>query len=70
MSLFPFNIFTGIPFCCEASLELIFWIFVRNFFLPSYLKENLLLVVSIRFLILTILGCLQNFSMHAKTGFS
>ena len=28
----------------------------------------MLLVVSIHFLILTILGCLENFSMHAKTG--
>ena len=70
MSLFPFNTFTGISLCCEASLELRFWISVRNFVLSSYLKENLLLAVSIRFLILTILGCLENFSMHAKTGFS
>ena len=45
MSLFPFNIFTGISFCCEAFLELRFSISVRNFFLSSYLKENLLLVV-------------------------
>ena len=70
MSLFSFNNFTGISFCCQAFLELRFWISVRNFFLSSYFKENLLLVVSIRFLILTILGCLENFSMHAKTGFS
>ena len=49
MSLFSFNIFTGISFCCEAFMELRFWISVRNFFLSSYLKENLLLVVSIRF---------------------
>ena len=70
MSLFTFNIFTGMSFCCEAFLELRFSISVRNFFQSSYLKENLLLVVSIRFLILTILGCLENFSMHAKTGFS
>ena len=68
MSLFPFNTFTGISLCCEASLELRFWISVRNFVLSSYLKENLLLAVSIRFL--TILGCLENFSMNAKTGFS
>ena len=33
----------------------------------SYLKENLSLVVSIRLLILMVLGCLENFSMHAKT---
>ena len=46
MSLFPFNIFTGISFCCEAFLELTFSNSVRNFFLSSYLKENLLLVVS------------------------
>ena len=68
MSLFSFNIFTGISFCCEDFLQYRFWISVRNFFLSSYLKENLLLVVSIRFLIQTILGCLENFSMHAKTG--
>ena len=49
MSLFPFNTFTGISLCCEASLELRFWISVRNFVLSSYLKENLLLAVSIRF---------------------
>ena len=55
---------------CEAFLELRFRISVRNFFLSSYFKENLLLVVSIRFLILTILGCLVNFSIHAKTGLS
>ena len=53
-----------------AFLELRFWISVRNFFLSSYLKENLLLAVSIRFLILTILGCLENFSVHAKTELS
>ena len=41
MSLFPFNIFTGISFCCEAFLGLRFSISVRNFFLSSYLKENL-----------------------------
>ena len=70
MSLFPFHIFTGISFCCEAFLELRLSISVRNFFLSSYLKENLLLVVSIRFLILTILGCLENFSIYTKTGFS
>ena len=70
MSLFSSKIFTGILFCCEAFLEFRFRISVRNFFLSSYLKENLLLVVSIRFLILTILGCLENFSMHAETGFS
>ena len=46
MSLFLFNVFTGISFCCDAFLELRFWISVRNFFLSSYLKENLLLVVT------------------------
>ena len=72
MSLFSFSIFTGISFSCEAFLvlELRLWISVRNFSLSSYLKENLLLFVSIRFLILTILGWLENFSMHAKTGLS
>ena len=70
MSLFSFNIFTGISFCCEAFLELRFWVSVRNYFLSSYLKENLLLFVSMRFWILIILGCAENFSMHAKTGLS
>ena len=70
MSLFSFNIFTGISFCCEAFLELRFWISVRNFFLSSYLKENLLLFVSICFWILIILRYVENFSMHAKTGLS
>ena len=37
-------------------------------FLFSYLKENLLLFVSIRFWILIILGCIENFALHAKTG--
>ena len=46
MSLFLFNVFTGISFCSDAFLELRFWISVRNFFLSSYLKENLLLVVT------------------------
>ena len=57
-------------FCYEVFLELRFWIFVRNFFLSSYLKENLLMVLTIRFFILTILGCLENFSTHTKTGLS
>ena len=70
MSIFSFNIFTGMSFCCEAFLELRFWISVRNFFLPSYLKENLLLLVSIRFRMLITLGYEENFSMHAKTGLS
>ena len=68
MSQFYFNIFTGISFRCEAFLELRFWISVINFFLSTYLKENLLLFVSIRFWILIILGCVEIFSMHAKTG--
>ena len=70
MSQFYFNIFTGISFRCEAFLELRFWISVINFFLPSYLKENLLLLVSIRFRMLITLGYEENFSMHAKTGLS
>ena len=70
MPLFSFNIFTGISFCCEAFLELRFWISVRKFFLSSYLKENLLLLVSIRFWIMITLGSVENFSMHAKTGLS
>ena len=70
MPLFSLNIFTGLSFCCEAFLELRFWISVRNFFLSSYLKENLLLFVSIRFWILIILGCVEKFSMHVKTGLS
>ena len=70
MSIFSFNIFTGISFCCEAFLELRFRISVRNFFLPSYLKENLLLLVSIRFRMLITLGYEENFSMHAKIGLS
>ena len=49
MSLISFIIFTSISFCCEAFLELRFWIYVKNFLLSSYLKENLLLVVFIRF---------------------
>ena len=69
MSLFSFNIFASISFCSEAFLELRFWITVRNF-LSWYLKENFLLVVSMRFLVLTILGSLDNFSMHAKTELS
>ena len=32
MSLFSFNVFKGISFCCEAFLEFRFWISVRNFF--------------------------------------
>ena len=67
MSQFYFNIFTGISFRCEAFLELRFWISVIHFFLSTYLKENLLLFVSIRFWILIILGCVEIFSMHAKT---
>ena len=68
MSQFYFNIFTGISFRRDAFLELRFWISVLNFFLSTYLKENLLLFVSIRFWILVILGCVEIFSMHAKTG--
>ena len=70
MSLSSFNIFTGISFCCEVFLELRLWISIRNFFLSSYLKENLLLFIFIRIWILTILTCIENFSMHAKTGLS
>ena len=70
MSLFSLNIFTCISFYYQAFLKLIFWISVRNFFLSSCLKEDLLLVVSIRFFDSDYMGCLENFSVHAKTGLS
>ena len=70
MSLFPFNIFTGLSFCCEAFLELRFWISVRNFLLLRNLCKKFVTGCSHTFLILAILGCLENFSMLAKTGFS
>ena len=67
MPLFSFNIFADVSFCREAFLELRFWTSVRNLFLSSYLKQNSLLVVSLRFLMLLIFVCLENFPMHAKT---
>ena len=72
MSLFSFNIFTGISFCCEAFLESRFWIPVWNLFLSSYLKENLLFVTGCFHMLFDtdILGCLENFSLHAETGLS
>ena len=69
MLLFSFNIFTDISFCCEAFLELRFWISgkkILSFFIfKGEFMENLLCL-----LIQTKLGCLKNFSMHAKTGLS
>ena len=44
MSLFSFNIFTGISFCCEAFLELRFWISVKKFLSFFILKREFVTV--------------------------
>lgn len=65
---FHFNIFIGISYCWVALLALRFCISLKNISLVLILKQNAKFKFHILFLMFSVLGYLENFSIDWRTG--